>query len=75
LQGEKFDPDGDYVRRWVPELAKLPRQIIHAPWKGDSGTLMEAGVKLGKSYPNPIVEHGEARARALAGYEHIKNSH
>lgn len=75
LQGEKFDPDGDYVRRWVPELAKLPRQIIHAPWKGDSGTLLEAGVKLGKSYPNPIVEHGEARARALAGYEHIKNSH
>jgi len=74
LQGEKFDPDGEYVRRWVPELAHLPREILHAPWKGDAGTLAQAGVKLGKTYPNPIVEHGEARARALTGYEQIKNS-
>lgn len=74
LQGEKFDPDGEYVRHWVPELAHLPREIVHAPWKGDADTLAQAGVKLGKSYPNPIVEHGEARARALAGYELIKKS-
>jgi deoxyribodipyrimidine photo-lyase len=74
LQGEKFDPEGDYVRRWVPELARLPREIIHAPWKGEADTLASAGMKLGKSYPRPIVDHGEARARALAAYERIRNS-
>jgi deoxyribodipyrimidine photo-lyase len=73
LQGEKFDPEGDYVRHWVPELARLPREIIHAPWKGDADTLASAAVKLGKSYPKPIVEHGEARTRALRAYERIRS--
>ena len=73
LQGEKFDPEGNYVRHWVPELARLPREIIHAPWKADADTLASADVKLGKSYPKPIVEHGEARTRALRAYERIRS--
>jgi deoxyribodipyrimidine photo-lyase len=59
IQGERFDPDGDYVRRWVPELAPVPNQWIHRPWEA-------AGVVLGKTYPRPIVEHAAARKRALA---------
>ncbi len=66
LQGAKFDPDGIYVRRWVPELAKLPSSVIHAPWTAPRPILDAAGVRLGSSYPSPMVPHDEARARALA---------
>jgi deoxyribodipyrimidine photo-lyase len=72
LQGEKFDPGGDYVKRWVPELASLPPSGIHAPWKADAAELKRAGVVLGDSYPSPIVDHKNARSRALAAYEHLK---
>jgi deoxyribodipyrimidine photo-lyase len=65
LQGEKFDPDGTYVRRWVPELAGLPAKFIHRPWEAPALLLAEAGVTLGRSYPAPIVDHAAARARAL----------
>ena len=65
LQGEKFDPDGAYVRRWVPELAKVPRKFIHRPWEAPPEALRGAGVALGGDYPKPIVEHAMARARAL----------
>lgn len=65
LQGEKFDPDGAYVRRWVPELARLPSKIIHKPWTAKAKQLAEAGVRLGKTYPHPIVDHDKARTRAL----------
>ena len=65
LQGEKFDPDGAYVGRWVPELAKVPRKFIHRPWEAPTETLRAAGVTLGKTYPKPIVDHAMARARAL----------
>lgn len=64
-QGEKFDPSGVYVRRWVPELAQLPDQYIHRPWEADRGSLIRAGVELGTNYPRPIVDHGFARERAL----------
>ncbi|MEO0560434.1 MAG: deoxyribodipyrimidine photo-lyase [Bacteroidota bacterium] len=64
-QGEKHDPDGAYVRRWIPELADLPNKWIHKPWAAPDNVLAEAGVELGTTYPHPIVDHSEARARAL----------
>jgi deoxyribodipyrimidine photo-lyase len=72
LQGEKFDPDGAYVRRWVPELAGLEAPAIHAPWRAGADALARAGVVLGKTYPAPIVDHEAARARALAAFASIR---
>ena len=71
-QGEKFDPEGDYVRRWVPELAKLPAKWIYRPWEAPSEVLAEAGVKIGENYPEPMVEHSKARQSALDAYEKIR---
>jgi len=72
LQAKKFDPDGAYVRRWVPELAKLPNDWIHEPWAAPPLVLEEAGVRLGATYPRPIVDHAQARKRALAAFEAIR---
>ncbi len=69
LQGEKFDPEGAYVGRWVPELAKLPPKWIHHPWEAPAGVLSVAGVTLGDTYPQPIVDHDFARKRALETYK------
>jgi len=74
LQGEKFDPLGTYVRRWVPELAALPNALIHQPWKAGPLALAAAGVVLGRDYPQPIVEHAAARQRALAAFARIKHA-
>jgi deoxyribodipyrimidine photo-lyase len=68
LQGEKFDPDGVYVRRWVPELKELSNKLIHQPWTATPLELASAGVTLGKTYPQPIVDHKVGRERALAAY-------
>lgn len=65
MQGRKFDEDGRYVRRWVPELAKIPDRWLHAPWEAPAEVLRDAGVRLGVDYPRPIVEHEAARTRAL----------
>jgi deoxyribodipyrimidine photo-lyase len=73
LQGEKFDPDGAYVRRWVPELAKLPANVIHQPWSANAPTLTDAGIVLGQTYPKPIVDHRAARDRALNAYATTRN--
>jgi deoxyribodipyrimidine photo-lyase len=74
LQGGKFDANGDYVRRWVPELAKMPAGFIHRPWEAPMDVLAGAGVRLGSDYPHPIVDHGEARAAALAALKTIRRA-
>ena len=71
-QARRFDPDGAYVRRWVPELARLETRHLHAPWLAPGDALAAAGVTLGETYPEPIVDHGEARLRALAAYEAVR---
>ena len=74
MQGGKFDPAGNYVRRWVPELAKLPEEFIHQPWEAPRSVLAAAGVTLDIDYPQPIVDHGEARVAALAALQTIRVS-
>ncbi len=73
-QGQKFDSDGGYVRRWVPELAALPDTWIHRPWEAPAEVLAAAGVVLGTTYPQPIVDHPSARAAALAAYEIVRSA-
>ncbi len=72
LQGETFDPGGAYVRRFVPELARMPDQFIHKPWMAPALVLEQAGVALGRTYPSPIVDHKAARQRALAAFASLK---
>ena len=72
LQGERFDPNGDYVRRWIPELARLPASHIHRPWQAPSALLQNSGVDLGETYPRPIVDLRISREQALAAFQVIK---
>jgi deoxyribodipyrimidine photo-lyase len=72
LQGRRFDADGEYVRRWVPELGELHTRWIHSPWDAPAEELERAGIRLGKDYPMPIVDHAEARQRALDAYDVVK---
>jgi deoxyribodipyrimidine photo-lyase len=74
LQGEKFDPEGAYVRRYVPELATLDAKFIHRPWEAPQEVLRAAGVALGETYPRPIVDHAFARKRALEAYAACRES-
>ena len=71
LQGVKYDPEGAYVRRWLPELARLPTAVIHEPWLADPECLRAAGVRLGTDYPRPIIDHRLARDRALEAYRSL----
>ena len=73
LQSKKFDPEGAYIRQYVPELAKLDNTHIHAPWEAPPLILEEAGVKLGSTYPEPIVDHSKARDRALEAFQSTKS--
>ena len=72
LQGEKFDPKGDYVRTYVPELANCPTKYIHKPFEAPGMDLIANGIQLGKSYPNPVVDRVKARDRALAALQESK---
>lgn len=74
LQATRFDPEGAYVRRWVPELAKLSLPWIHQPWAAPSEALRQAGVTIGKTYPSPLVEHEHARDRALLAFSRLKDA-
>jgi len=73
-QGEKFDKQGEYVRRWVPELADLPDKYLHEPAAAPEAVLKEAGVTLGQDYPHPLVDHKAARQAALDAYDSIKKA-
>jgi deoxyribodipyrimidine photo-lyase len=72
LQGEKFDPDGGYVRRWVPALSAVPTKWIHRPWDAPDDVLADAGVELGRDYPHPIVDLKASRQRALDAWSTVK---
>jgi deoxyribodipyrimidine photo-lyase len=67
-QSEKFDPAGDYVRRWLPKLAQVPARYVHAPWEMPAEVQRAAGCRIGRDYPAPVVRHEEARRRTLARY-------
>jgi deoxyribodipyrimidine photo-lyase len=71
-QGKKFDTKGNYVKAWVPELAKLPKAHVHAPWAAPEEALKKARVTLGDTYPEPIVDHSRARERALEAFKAVK---
>jgi deoxyribodipyrimidine photo-lyase len=73
-QAERFDPEGSYIRQWVPELAKVEGGAIFEPWKLSESDQKAAGVRVGTDYPAPIVAHDEARKRALARFEEIRRA-
>lgn len=72
LQGEKFDPEGEYVREWIPELKAVSNRWIHKPWEAPTSELSSSGVVLGKNYPHPIVDHSAAREEALRAFKSIR---
>jgi deoxyribodipyrimidine photo-lyase len=73
-QSEKFDPHGKFIRRYLPQLATLPDKAIHAPWLAKPIELQAAGLVLGTNYPQPVVQHDQARAKTLARYAVVKKS-
>ncbi len=71
-QGQKFDPDGDYIRRYIPQIAKLPNKYLFSPWEAPKHILEQAGISLGCDYPSPIVDMKVSRERALASFKQLK---
>ncbi len=74
LQGQRFDPDGCYVRRWLPELSRLPDACLHQPWVAPASALAAAGIELGRTYPRPVVDLKASRETALAAFATIKTA-
>ena len=70
----RIDPDGQYLRLWIPELKPLPTKWLHAPWTAPQDVLQSAGISLGRTYPTLIVDHSEARMLALKAFQQIKRS-
>ncbi|HCP39537.1 MAG TPA: deoxyribodipyrimidine photolyase, partial [Verrucomicrobiales bacterium] len=75
LQGQKFDPDGNYVRRWIPEIASLPTEYLFNPWEAPDSVLSAAGIKLGEIYPAPMIDLKQSRDAAQAAFESLKKDH
>ncbi len=69
LQGEKFDPGGEYTKQFVPELSLLPDKYLFKPWKAPDSVLKSSNVILGYTYPNPIIDLEASRKQALRAYE------
>lgn len=74
-QAERFDPNGEYLRRWVPELARLPNHLLREPWSADTDELAKAGVVLGKTYPRLIADFSATRQRALKAYQTMRDDY
>ena len=74
LQGEKFDKEGKYVKKWIPELNKVPQKFIHKPWEMEMKYQQAINTIVGKDYPKPIVIHEEARASALKAFQSLKKN-
>ena len=74
IQGKKFDPTGEYVKKWVPELSGLGKDQIHTPWEATPMELASAGITLGKNYPDPVISHENGRQAALDAYAHYKQA-
>ena len=74
-QGYKFDPNGDYVRKYVPEISELPDKYLHSPWEAPGEILEQAGIRLGETYPQPMVELKASRERALDAFKAISGIH
>jgi deoxyribodipyrimidine photo-lyase len=72
LQGEKFDKEGEYVKKYCPELSDLPKKYIHKPWEANADILKQANIHLGEEYPKPLVDLKESRKRALDAFAEIK---
>ena len=74
LQGEKFDKNGDYVKKWVPELKNYPLKYIHKPWELDLKFQESINIIIGRDYPKPIVIHEDARKKALNAFQSLKKN-
>ena len=74
LQGEKFDKQGDYVKKWVPELSKVPPKFIHKPWEMEKKYQEAIKTIIGKDYPAPLVKHEVARQEALKAFQSLKKN-
>jgi deoxyribodipyrimidine photo-lyase len=72
-QSQRFDPNGLYIRKWVPELSKLPTKYIHEPWLAPSDVLLNSNIVMGYNYPHPIVDHSVTRKYALDCFKKLKN--